>query len=166
MSLGSLGGSYSQLRAINNVGQVIGYSQTVEGYQRAALWSGEAPVELGSLGGNSYALGLNDAGLVVGVGLSFEGAMVAALWRDGLIVDLNAQLDPTVIAAGWTLLEAADINNSGQIVGYARNNITGLYSAYLLTPESVLPEPTALSLLVLGLMAFTVVRRRSVYGRS
>jgi hypothetical protein len=61
------------------------------------------------------------------------------------MLDLNSLV---TLPAGWTLTEAWDINNAGQIVGYASFN--GLNRAFLLTP---VPEPTTVaSLCVLGMM--------------
>ena len=45
------------------------------------------------------------------------------------MVDLNTLIDPL---SGWELLDAADINDAGQITG--QGLIGGQYHAYLLTP--------------------------------
>ena len=45
------------------------------------------------------------------------------------MVDLNTLIDPL---SGWELLDAADINDAGQITG--QGLIGGEYHAYLLTP--------------------------------
>jgi probable HAF family extracellular repeat protein len=50
------------------------------------------------------------------------------------MVDLNTLIDPL---SGWELLDAADINDAGQITG--QGLIGGEYHAYLLTPVPAIP---------------------------
>src|SRR5262245_22289433 len=75
--LGTLGGSTAGAEAINNKGQVVGYSSlpgNVSGQTRAFLWTPVVPnsaagamQNLGSLGGtSSYAYGINNFGHVTG----------------------------------------------------------------------------------------------------
>jgi probable HAF family extracellular repeat protein len=93
---------------INTVGHVAGQWESTRGYPVAALWdAAHGPRELGVLPGGvfSAAYGLNDAGQVVGWSEAFDGNH-AFLWEGGQMIDL-----------GWGT--AVDINNAGQIVGYA-----------------------------------------------
>ena len=53
----------------------------------------------------------------------------AFLWEEGDLLDLN---DLAPVRSGWHLASANDINDSGQIVGYAL--FRGLPRAFLLTP--------------------------------
>ena len=78
-------------------------------------------------------------------------AFFIAVSRGGLY-DLNSLAD---LPAGWTLREAEEVNDLGQIVGWATNG-QNRRTAFLLTP---VPEPTGLALL---LWAATVLfsRRR------
>ena len=82
----------------------------------------------------------------------------AFLWENGVMTDLNALVDGS--ADGWELLEAAAINDLGQIVGsgHVDRDLDGSWDvtrAYLLTP---IPEPATLGLAALA--GITLLRRR------
>ena len=65
--LGTLGGTLSEARGNNNLGQVVGYSWTTSGPAHAFLWEGGVMTDLGTLGGTySSAFGTNDPGQVAG----------------------------------------------------------------------------------------------------
>lgn len=99
-----------------------------------------AITDLGTLGGTySYGFGVNNNGPVVGYS-STAGrcATRAFLSENGSLLDLNNLLSPNT---GWTLTDALDINDSGQIVG--TGTINGQYHAFLMTPIAVAPIPAA-----------------------
>jgi probable HAF family extracellular repeat protein len=102
----------------------------VGGAIHAFLWPGSGPLEdLGSLGGlNSFARAINSSGQIVGKS-GDAGGLTHAFLYIGSMVNLN-QLMPA--GSGWELIEATDINDAGQIVGYGRFN--GRIRAFLLTP--------------------------------
>lgn len=160
--LGTLSGGYSVAEAINNLGQVAGWSLT-EGEYHATMWVGTMAIDLGTLGGHSSsALGINNAGHIVGTSTIAGGQSHAFLWDGTTLTDLNTLLDASVVSAGWVLEGANDINDHGQIVGTARNTITGQQSqAFLLTPAAV-PEPETLAMVLtgLGLIGATTRRRK------
>jgi probable HAF family extracellular repeat protein len=131
--LGTLN-SNSTTRAwdINNQSQVVGQSGS-----KAFFWSSNGGIkDLGSLGsGSSQALAINNQTQVVG-----KSNNSAFIWRDsnsngqpdpGEMIDLNTLLPSN---AGWSLTEAQDINDAGQIVG--TGIINGQTHAFLLTPIS------------------------------
>src|SRR5262245_47152693 len=68
--LGTLGGDSSEASAINNAGQVVGWSTNASGATRGFLYAGGATTDLGTLPGgtDSFATGINDLGQVVGYG--------------------------------------------------------------------------------------------------
>ncbi|MES2740748.1 MAG: PEP-CTERM sorting domain-containing protein [Pseudomonadota bacterium] len=102
--LGTLGGASSAATAINDRGQVVGYSATGGSGSHATLWGGGAATDLGTLGGaDSRAYGINNAGQIVGVA---DGAG-AVLWS-------GAGAHALAGGAGGV---AYAINNAGQVAG-------------------------------------------------
>ncbi len=129
--------------AINNRGQVVGYSCAENGPQRAFLYEDGSLIDLGALYGidDSRAIDINDQGWVVGYG---NGKRF--LYRDGVLSYLEDLIDP---ASGWILRDVSAMNNRGQIVGTGTNSL-GETHAFLLTE---VPEPATLMLLSLGMAA-------------
>ena len=121
-NLGSLGGGNTWAAAINDVGQVVGVSDTPTGASHAFLWTpGGGMQDLGTLGGtSSSAASINNRGQVVGTSSTAGGAHHAFLWIPGQgMRDLGAlghASDP-FLAGNLTSSSAADINEAGQIVG-------------------------------------------------
>ena len=100
------GGTSSQARAINNAGQVTGFS-AVGGIDHAFLYGGTpgTMADLGTRGLPAVGLGINDAGQVVGrdgTAFLYRGTPGAG----GSVVNLGSN---------WTT--ANDINDAGQMVG-------------------------------------------------
>jgi probable HAF family extracellular repeat protein len=118
--LGTLGGTISVAYALNEQGQVAGYSTTATGAVHAFLWTpGVGMQDLGVLDGgtSSRARGINDRGEVVGQSTlprvdPREPQTHAFLWTPaGGMQDLGA------LGGGLTSSVASDINNVGQVVG-------------------------------------------------
>ena len=101
--------------AINNAGQVVGYSGTPSTRYHpvhACLWEKGSITDLGTLGGlESCAIGLNDAGQVIGTSATADDHTHGFLWEQGKLVDLGSLGGPNCFPR--------QINAAGQVVGGA-----------------------------------------------
>jgi probable HAF family extracellular repeat protein len=159
--------SSASARAINETNGIAGNLSssipTVPGRSfQAVLWvSGVMSILSNPIGfDGSVAVGINDANTVVGFGgpLGFlpglnQGAHRALLWHDGVAYDLNSL---TTNGSDWTLLEAWDVNNRGEIVGVGLHHDQGL-RAFILTP---VPEPASVWTMLLGMAVLLGALRR------
>jgi probable HAF family extracellular repeat protein len=115
--LGTLGGPYSRALAVNDHGDVAGFSLRSDSLTTVAFLrpANGAMIDLGTLGGNfSWADDVNGDGVVVGFSSRGTGSDHAFVWRDGVMSDLNDLIAPN---SGWELLHARAINRRGEIVG-------------------------------------------------
>jgi probable HAF family extracellular repeat protein len=166
MGLGTLpGGDGSGALAISADGSVIvGRSTSSAVDQEAFRWTAEqGMVGLGDLPGGlffSEAWGVSGHGdTIVGAGstgnpLHFLG-LEAMIWRptygmrrlqDVLEHDFGLDL------SGWTLLGATGISDDGRVIVGSGINAAGLGEAW----AAVIPEPTALELVVVAILAFAL----------
>jgi len=163
LGFGSLSGAAGYGNGINEVGQVVGAVQIVTDSvtSHAVLWDGGILIDLGTLGGkNSTALAVSNTGQIVGWSdVSGSGYRHATLWNGATATDLNDVLDTETLSVGWLLLDAADINDSGWIVGTAYNTVTDQIQGYLLSISSV-PEPATYALMLFGFGVPGVFARR------
>lgn len=93
VDLGGLGGRFTVATAINDSGEVVGYSQTEAGYTHAFIWKNGVMTDLGTLsGGNeSVATAINDAGEVAGLSSTSVGYVIYNVfrWAKGRMQDLG-----------------------------------------------------------------------------
>ena len=109
--LGTLGGNTSAATAINNRGQLVGWSTTRSGARHAFLWEDGRMRDLGTLGGRqSGALALNERGQIVGWSMRRDGRKQATLWQQGTIRGLREPGSAGSVATG--------INEQGDVSGY------------------------------------------------
>lgn len=130
INIGTLGGFKSGASAINNVGQIVGYAQTPDGYEYAFLWDrNNGMIDLGVLSGNeSYARAVNDSGQVVGSADTDETVItvplknapdykVTSFLHHAFIWDSkNGMID--IGTLGGRRSVASAINNAGQVAGW------------------------------------------------
>jgi probable HAF family extracellular repeat protein len=137
INLGSLGGAFGNIPFdLNNKGQVVGQSDLPgDIFHDPFLWQDGVMTDLGNLPGlpNGQAIGINNRGQVVGFSQDANGdenSAVAVLWEKGTMTDLN-----TLIPADSPLflMEAAAINDRGQIAGWGRLS-NGDIRPFLLSP--------------------------------
>jgi probable HAF family extracellular repeat protein len=96
------------------------------------LYSSSTITALGTLGPyGGTAAGVNKWGDVVGASQTSTGASHAFLYSAGTTIDLNSHL--TTTGLGWTIQQAYDINDSGQIVALA-TDFKGNPDVVLLSP--------------------------------
>jgi probable HAF family extracellular repeat protein len=164
------GGVYGS--AINAAGQVVGaydpsaVSSGTSSSLHAFLYQGGHFLDLGTLGGNySWARSINSLGQIVG-GSWFDtnpqSLYHAFLYQNGSMVDLN-RLIPA--SSGWSLKDAWQINDKGQILGTGIGP-DGQTDSFLLTPASQpppIPEPSTLAFFALA--AAGVALRRAWRSR-
>lgn len=109
--LPSLGGSSSEAMAINDAGQVAGwsFSSPSSGLQ-ATLWQNGQPINLGTLGGrSSWATDINSSGQIAGAADRAFGSR-AVLWTNGVARDLGTWHGHASFAQG--------LNDTGHVVGH------------------------------------------------
>ncbi len=137
LSLDNLCGNqmyYSFATKVNDLKQVVGVSETVDqriGSERqiwhACLWEKGQVSDLGVLepGEDSIAYSINNEGVVIGMSgdlFKTTGAPEASgqpfNWSSDIgMQNLNNLIDPSM---GWQILDIKDINNQGEVVGFAR----------------------------------------------
>ena len=114
------GGSWAVATKVSNTPSLVGYGEVTGGYVRAFLLAaldGSAPSELPRPAGceNSVAWSINDNATPVIVGYcdNAQGNIRAVRWVGGVVTDLGD--------FGGGNAVALDVNNAGDIVGYAMN---------------------------------------------
>jgi probable HAF family extracellular repeat protein len=120
--LPDLGDGWSEARAVNADGHVVGFRQPTGGRACAFISRGGKLDELKNLDGYpmSVAQGINDSDQVVGYvwkGKDNDRTERAFVWRDGSMVDLN-----TLVTGDAVIQRARRINNHGQITAAALIN--------------------------------------------
>jgi probable HAF family extracellular repeat protein len=111
--LGSLGGTVAAATAINDGGQVIGWSNLAGDTQyHPFLWDRDGMTDLKTLGGsNGEAIHINDAGQVIGYAdVANSQNHHAFVWQNHKMTDLGT-------VPGDVCSIALGINSRGQVVG-------------------------------------------------
>jgi probable HAF family extracellular repeat protein len=123
--LGTLGGAASSAKDINNLGEVVGWSDIAGGQRRAFLYRDGMLTNLGTHTGGSYseATAISDNGHVVGIsginlhGPQFREFMNGFLWQAGTL----RVLTPTYCGCSFTHRHSVsagyDVNQFGHAAG-------------------------------------------------
>jgi len=102
---------------VNDHDMVVGYSSASETTSIACFWREHVRRDIPMPREVSYsrANSVNNKGEVVGIMGASKTTAHPFLWSREHLIDLNDTIDPQ---SGWTLREASDINDAGQIVGW------------------------------------------------
>ena len=130
IDLGTLGGRYSEAKAVNASGDVVG-SAGLPGpvdVRRAFLWRNGVMTNLGTLGigrntvaNYSFAFGINDAGQIVGESTTpLTYYHHAVVWWNGSIIDLGAK-GPSSYSSAYAINNAGDAVGSGDVASGANH---------------------------------------------
>jgi probable HAF family extracellular repeat protein len=133
--LGSLGGTMGKAGAINDRGEVAGFSSLPgDSAVHSFLWTKDAGMQdLGGLGADFLGdpAGINNNTQVVGGSCDTSGNCRAFLWEKRTMSDLN---DLIGLDSPLYLAYALGINDAGEIVGFGVQTSTGDLHAYVATP--------------------------------
>lgn len=132
--IGTLGGDFTQLFDMNDLGQIVGVSESkkislVDGRkeQKAFLWANNVMIDLGALSGalglpgdRSLATSINNDGQIIGTSNSHmlhKSKFIrmnnrAVAWQDGILEEIDSGIEPQYSA--W----AFSINNKGLATYY------------------------------------------------
>jgi probable HAF family extracellular repeat protein len=147
VDLSTLGGYESTAYAVNDLGEIVGKSNTAAGDTHAFLSQGNTPmIDIGTLGGSySAASAINkryplDSQVIGSSSVTGNTAIHGFIYTGsvssgGTMVDLN-----NLIAANsnWVIADARGINDNGQIVGAAlQGGVAFVYHAVRLDPADV-----------------------------
>jgi uncharacterized membrane protein len=148
--------SHGGTTGINASNAISGFVTQDNAHEQAARWDNGQLTLLDQLGDitQARAYAINDAGLVVGSSFATQSS-IATLWEGTNAIALQ---DLLVNGENWQLMQAQDINASGQIVGWGRFN--GQAQSFLLTP---VPENATWAYMLLGLVGLSAATARRRY---
>ena len=138
IALGSLAGATAPY-AIDDYDRIVGLSADSAGLYQPFFWQAGAMLDLGTLSGGAGAEGMardiNNHGVIVGNADDAAGVEHATIWSPlpGGGYSAPVELETLIPSgSGWTLFDAAGINELGEITGTGWLN--GNKRAFRLTP--------------------------------
>ena len=114
--LGTLGGEVSNARAINDAGQIAGFSAISGTSPRHGFrWDNGVLTDIGTLqSSDSFGRGVNIHGWVTGQSHTVSNNPHAVLWKNGNLIDLGT-------FSGALSSEGFDVNDDNQVVGFSHS---------------------------------------------
>ncbi|MFG1841660.1 hypothetical protein ACGFH8_24925 [Micromonospora sp. NPDC049175] len=111
VDLGTLSGGDGAATAMNDHGDIVGWSTVASGARHAVLWRHGVITDLGVLPGDtdSEAVDVNEFGDVAITSFGADYLTRAVLWRNGHLVDLGTLGGENSVAIG--------VNDRGQVLG-------------------------------------------------
>ncbi|MFC5924369.1 hypothetical protein [Micromonospora vulcania] len=111
VDLGALSGGDGAATAMNDRGDIVGWSTVADGSRHAVLWRRGVITDLGVLPGdtNSAAVDVNEFGDVAITSYGADYLTRAVLWRDGRLIDLGTLGGENSVAIG--------VNDRRQVLG-------------------------------------------------
>jgi probable HAF family extracellular repeat protein len=150
----AIGDQDSRAFGMNDYGQVVGLTSGDGVNQPPGGFVWDRDNGMKSLG-RILPRDINNSGVVVGFSEDIGGQLTAVLWEDDLgIVPLHEFVS---ISTDWRLEVAYAINDRGQIVGSAFNEVDGRFRGFLLTP---VPEPDASTIVILCMLGVAALSYR------
>lgn len=136
---------------INDAGHIVGQADSGAG-SHAFLYRNGQMIDLDVFGTYLSAAGhINARDEVLGVYVTKDNAYIPFYYSDATgSIPVDQLLDPTT---GWTLQSISDINDAGQMIGFARHN--GERVPVLLTP---VPEASTLAQGAVGILMVAGLR--------
>jgi probable HAF family extracellular repeat protein len=130
-ALATLGGSSNYGQALNNKGQVVGFSATAGNVTYDPYLTGANGVgiaDIGSLGGYTLAYAVNDVGQVAGYGqpAGFPNGQAFLTGPNG------ARIAALGTLSAGTYSRATGVDNTGQVVGFIGNGNTNTDTAFII----------------------------------
>ena len=174
-SLGGLGGTMGKAGAINDRGEVAGFSSLPgDSSVHSFLWTKQTGMQdLGTLGSDYLGdpAGINNNTQVVGGSCDMSGNCRAFFWEKNELSELNDLISPD---SPLYLIYALGINDAGEIVGFAMQKSTGDIHAYVAHPVrgksgSAAASPTVITTsgpATLPENIRTLLRQRVPFGRA
>lgn len=156
----TIGGAGTSVIDINDANVVAG-SQSFRNYSNAFLYENGTMTYI-SIAGRSgtTAIDLNNSGVLLGQASNFNAPDEYFLYSQGTTIMLNDILAAEGYA-GWSISYATDINDNGQILAHALNDVTGETRELLLNPALPVPEPATWAMLLAGLGCVGMLKRRA-----
>jgi probable HAF family extracellular repeat protein len=119
VDLGTLGGETAFPLALNDNGQVVGYSLTASGAQHAFLWDNGVMRDLGKTGDQSSAAHvITNSGIVAGVSWFGSGPQHVWVWQGGVRKDLGSVgcCDQSTVVIGITATDVVARGDQGSAI--------------------------------------------------